>query len=435
MGEPVAPSLVTGPGMRPVADPLVDDPDQVAGPSVLERTLGRVPGVRLAMVPARVLGVAANAWVRGMRRPVYPEMPAPKITFGYLGSLLADELVVGMFKSPRRFPTNEEMHRIASEIRAMRQYLHDGGFLEDPASWHVAPPPAAVQLVARRRVHGIEMEHLSWTSGFEPRPDAPGADRWRSYVHNEVAHAWVARHPEPDRPWVVCLHGLGTGHPLADGFAFRVRELVEDLGVNVALPVLPMHGQRKSSPLRIDEFLTHDLINAVHAVTHAMWDVRGLLGHLRAEGATRIGVHGVSLGGYCTALLAGIDDDLDFAMAGIPLVDVPGLYATHAPPMMRRRAISLGLLGDVTHQVHRVISPLAFEPKVAHERRAIYAGLGDRMSTAAQAHRLWEHWERPRVHWYGGNHVGFVFNKEVRTFVTERLRQHVSDAVTPGAAA
>ncbi len=419
-----APGLVTGPGMRTVPGPSdLVNPEDLPGPSLVERTIGRVPGIRLAMVPARVVGVAANAWARGMRRPVYPELPAPRVTPGYLGSLAADELVVGIFKSPRRFPSNDEMHRVGRELHALRAWLGEGGHLDDPASWHVPPPPAPAKVVGRRRVHGVELEHLAWDSGFRLPDGVPGGERWSSYDHNALAHAWIARHPEPGRPWVMCLHGLGTGTPLADAFAFRAKELVEDLGVNVAMPVLPMHGPRKSSPLRVDEFLTHDLVNAVHAVTHAMWDLRGLLGWLRTEAdATTIGLHGVSLGGYCAALLSSLDDDLDFVMSGIPLVDIASLYATHAPPLMRRRAVSLGLLGDATHQVHGVISPLGMPSLVAHDRRAIYAGLGDRMSTAAQAHRLWEHWERPRVHWYGGNHVGFVFNREVRTFVDAQLR-------------
>ncbi len=427
--------LVTGPGLRPIpSDPRVDDPALVPGPGRAERVLGRVPGLRLAMVPARVAGVAANAWVRGLRHPLYPELPAPRITPGYLGSLAMDELVVGIFKSPRRLPSNEEMHRVGRELRDLHAWLEGRGFLDDPASWHAPPPPASWQVVGRRRVHGVELEHVVWTSGYEPH-DAPGAERWRGYDFNDVAHAWLARHPEPDRPWVVGLHGLGMGHPLADAFAFRARELVEELGVNVALPVLPMHGARRSSPLRVDEFLTHDLVDTVHAVGHAVWDLRALLGRLRADGATRIGLHGVSLGGYCTALLAGLDDELDFALAGIPLADVPSLYATHAPPMVRRRAASLGLLGHLTHEVHRVVSPLAIPSRVPVERRAVYAGLGDRMSTAAQAHRLWEHWGRPRVHWYAGNHVGFTFNREVRTFVREQLEQWLADPPARDAAA
>jgi esterase/lipase len=38
-----------------------------------------------------------------------------------------------------------------------------------------------------------------------------------------------------------------------------------------------------------------------------MWDIRRILHWIRAQGAPSVGVHGVSLGGYQTALLAALE--------------------------------------------------------------------------------------------------------------------------------
>ena len=35
----------------------------------------------------------------------------------------------------------------------------------------------------------------------------------------------------------------------------------------------------------------------------------------------------------------------------------------------------------------------------------IVAGLGDRLAPPEQSEWLWEHWDRPRMHWFPGNHV------------------------------
>jgi len=43
------------------------------------------------------------------------------------------------------------------------------------------------------------------------------------------------------------------------------------------------------------------------------------------------------------------------------------------------------------------------------------------MSTPKQAYRLWEHWDRPRVEWYGGNHVGYLWSGAVNRFVRDSL--------------
>lgn len=385
------------------------------------RTLGSLPGFHLATIPLRVAGVAANAWMRGIRHPIYPELPVPRLTPRFMALVALDELVLGIMKHPGRMPNTPQMERVAGELEFAEEIYTSHGWLDDPTSYHRAPDAPRHVHIEHKRHRGVDYEHLTWDSGFAPREGEPGRDRWLAYEDNRTAHAYVLRHPEPDRPWVVCIHGHGTGVPLADFFAFRVEELRDELGYNVALPVLPMHGPRSRPGSRLDGFLTFDLMDAVHGVAQSLWDVRALIRWIRGAGGERIGVHGVSLGGYTTTMLAGIEDDLDFAMAGVPFADVASLYAMHAPPVLRHQATSHGLLGHGTHRVHRVISPMALEPRVPLERRAVYGGLGDRMSTARQAHRVWRHWGEPAHTWYEGNHVGFVFNRQVREFVRDRL--------------
>jgi hypothetical protein len=64
---------------------------------------------------------------------------------------------------------------------------------------------------------------------------------------------------------------------------------------------------------------------------------------------------------------------------------------------------------------------MALEPKVAWDRRFVFAGVGDRMSTSGQARRLWEHWDRPRIAWYQGGHVGFFWAGAITQFVDDAL--------------
>ena len=48
------------------------------------------------------------------------------------------------------------------------------------------------------------------------------------------------------RPWVVCVHGALMGRGSVDLRLFRARHLHEQLGLNVLLPVMPLHGPRKN---------------------------------------------------------------------------------------------------------------------------------------------------------------------------------------------
>ena len=69
------------------------------------------------------------------------------------------------------------------------------------------------------------------------------AKRWLSYTANDREYALMLRHKEP-RPWLVCVHGAEMGRAALDLTLFRAWHLHEDLGLNVVLPVLPMHGPR-----------------------------------------------------------------------------------------------------------------------------------------------------------------------------------------------
>jgi hypothetical protein len=154
-----------------------------------------------------------------------------------------------------------------------------------------------------------------------------------------------------------------------------------------------------------------------------MWDVRRAISWIRTQGGTRVGVHGMSLGAYVTSLLATLEPTLDVVVAGAPLCDIPHLFEYHSPPSVMRKAKEVGIFADQLQRVHRVVSPLAGPPLTPKERLYIYAGLGDRMSPPSQAHRLWRHWGEPRVLWYQGSHIAFLWSGQVERFLREALRE------------
>lgn len=211
------------------------------------------------------------------------------------------------------------------------------------------------------------------------------------------------------------------------GFGFWIFDAIRchrELGLNIALPVLPFHGPSRVGRFSGEGFLGGDVLDTVHAEAQTIWNVRRLLGWIRAQGAPRVGLHGVSLGGYNAALLAGIDADLSCVIAGIPLVDLVRLMWLHALPRTVQLLERSGLLRDEVAQVFRVVSPLVFPPKGPILGRAIYAGIGDRLVPADQARDLWEHWGRPRIVWMQSGHDPRT--REARKVVEETLRSSLA---------
>src|SRR5664280_3721040 len=138
-------------------------------------------------------------------------------------------------------------------------------------------------------------------------------------------------------------------------------------------------------------------------------------------GAESVSLYGVSLGAYVVSLLAGIEDGINSVVGGLPVVDLPALFHELSPAHVRARSIEHNVIGGPAETVFVPVSPLRFAPKVPHEGRFIFAGRGDRLANPAHAHRLWEHWDRPPISWYWGSHVGYLWSRQVATFLEDSL--------------
>jgi predicted alpha/beta hydrolase len=170
--------------------------------------------------------------------------------------------------------------------------------------------------------------------------------------------------------------------------------------------------------------MTINMVDSLHGVAQAAWDVRRVVQWLRTtQGAQDIGLMGYSLGALVVSLASSLEEDLACVVAGIPVVDLPALFRHHSPAHVTRRVRRHEALGELADQVHGVVSPLALSCRVPREHRYIFAGRGDRMSTFGQAIRLWEHWERPAMATYAGGHVGFFWSSQVKRFVESALSE------------
>jgi hypothetical protein len=307
-----------------------------------------------------------------------------------------------------------------NEVLRGTAFYDKNGWLDDPASYHREPPP-----LRDPEIHPVRSliphEHLSFESGYLPEVGEPGRVRWLGYRENSRAHAWVLQHPERERPWVLLLHGYGMGTPLADLGGMRARYLHSKLGLNVLSYVMPLHGPRRVGTGYGSELFTGGVANLIHGEAQAMWDLRRIIGWVRLQGAERIAVHGLSLGGYTTALLSALEPELACAVAGIPASDFVELFRMHTPEEDAVHDERMDRFWEDTRRLLTVVSPLAMPPKIPRERRYIFAGVADRLAPPGAAQALWEHWERPRILWYQGTHVSFILEREVRNLLAEAM--------------
>ncbi|MGZ4205908.1 MAG: alpha/beta hydrolase family protein [Actinomycetota bacterium] len=370
----------------------------------------------------RLLGFVITEGRRARIAQEAVDVPTVRLTPSLLALAALDEWLVAVMKTPGRMPTPDGVARVVAEVDAAYDLYGRRGWLQDPVSFHAEPPPLDAPKIARSRWPGVGFEHLSFDSMYEPDPEDPGRDRWMSHVPNRTAHAWVLRHPgEEDRPWIACLHAFGMGYPHVDLWGFRAMWLHRVLGLNVVFPIAPFHGPRKIGRLSGAAFMTYNLMDIVHGFSQAIWDVRRVVGWVRAQGGETIGTYGVSMGAHLAGLMAGIDPDLAFVISAFPTCNLADLFVEHGPRSARKRAEHSGLLGPKAQAVNALVSPLGLQPRVKADRLFICGGLADRMATPLQAHRLWVHWGMPSITWFNANHVAFMWRGEVGGFVREAL--------------
>jgi len=336
-----------------------------------------------------------------------------------------DEVLIAVFRHPDLLPGSEDYAPAAADLLAAQTIFSSRGWLDRPTDYHRSPSAPEDVRVWHERAHGLDYEHVTFTSDWAPYPEEPGRDRWLNHEANRTMHAWVSRAPSQERDsWLVCAHGFGMGTSASmDLRAFRSRQL-NARGINIIVPVLPLHGPRASGRVRGEDLMTIDLVDSMHGMAQAAWDLRRTIRWLReSQRATNVGLIGYSLGGLVTALVAALEDDLTCVIAGIPVVSLPELFRRHSPPHIARLADAYNVLGPAADDAHRVVSPLVMECKVPLERRYIFAGLADRMSTFGQARRLWLHWGQPTIAIYAGGHVGFFWSSAVRKLVDDALAE------------
>jgi hypothetical protein len=381
----------------------------------------------LRAVP-RTLQFVTSALVNG---EVAAAVPAPRMSVGLAAQVAIDETLLAVAMAPRRLPTDDDYHRVAAELAVADAMYSPRGWIDDPLSYHRTPPPLTEADVTTSRgwATGLGYRRLSWDSGFALHPGEPGGERWMAYEANRTASAVVVSHDDGPRPWVIAVHGFCMGYPFMDFKGLNVARIHREVGANVAVATLPLHGSRRATFVSGEPFLSFDLMNAVHGLTQTAWDVRRLVNWVLEQGATSVTLYGVSLGAYAVSLLAGLDDRFDGVVAGVPVSDFPGLFHHHSPQHIRARAIEHEVMGTSAERVFKVVSPFSFKAQVPYDHRYIFAGYGDRLALPEQAQELWEHWDRPRIAWYSGNHVGYLWSRRVSDFLTESL----TDVVRSGA--
>lgn len=250
-----------------------------------------------------------------------------------------------------------------------------------------------------RAVRGGRVVDVRWRSGYEPLAEEPEVlERLASVPDNGWAHARLILHAEP-RPTAILVHGYLGGSYAVEERAWPIRWLFERLGLDLAIPVLPFHGPRKAGARPM--FPASDPRVNVEGFRQAVWDLVELRRGLAERGAPAVGMMGMSLGGYTTALALTADEGLAFGVPFIPLASIAD-FAREAGRLVGTPAEQAAQHAAL-EAAHAPVSPLSRRPLVESAAIRVVAARADRITPLSHARRLAEHFGAELTTFYGGH--------------------------------
>lgn len=346
------------------------------------------------------------------RRKDSPRMPASQ--WPQIGvSAVADRLLrtgLGVLMSAALASRMVPRAAVAAERELLRFYA-DAADRGDTEAIFAAPDSPEIRREPLRRgqwgPRGIPAEYLRFESDYKPLcPSLRGV--YPRQPTSRTAHAQHWTHPDGPRPTLVFLHGYTLSSYAVNSWGFSLPWFYKK-GYNIVLYTLPFHGARRAwnECYSGQGYFSGGLAHMNEAMLNAIYDVRVLLDYLLARGAPSVGVSGLSLGGYLTALLACVEPRLAFAIPNSPVVTPIDMALEWKPTgpflrqIMRHHDISLRELrhGTALH------SPLTWKPVIDPDRLMIIGGAGDRFTPPRFVSLLHEHWLGSHLHWFPGNHI------------------------------
>ncbi|MFN8392242.1 MAG: alpha/beta hydrolase family protein [Bdellovibrionota bacterium] len=299
------------------------------------------------------------------------------------------------------------------DMAAAIEYYRSNNFAVRPSSFFRRPKelPKVCLSEPYPLEHG-EIVDLMFQTHYVPRYK-PFEKEYAAYSENQKVHARMWKHPPGQSlGTIVAIHGWFMGDQrvsaltLVPGFFFR-------LGLDVVLYELPHHGRR--APIgrpNTSLFPSADVPRTNEGFGQAIFELRSLAAWLEQENPNPVGAIGMSLGGY-TAALWGSLDKLAFVIPVVPLVSIADMVWKLVHELRNgdeglKRLDLKGLDLDQLRAIYSVHCPLSYQPKTPLNRRMIIAGLGDPIIPASQPQMLWEHWNKPRIHWFEGGHLGQI---------------------------
>jgi predicted alpha/beta hydrolase family esterase len=269
-----------------------------------------------------------------------------------------------------------------------------------------------------------EVSELSFRSAFEPmypeyKERLAKEPRW-----NAVRAKYWKHVNEESHGTIIAIHAWMMGDEkasaltLVPGFFYR-------MGLDVIVFELPFHGSRRPEKfLPLKMFPGIDAACTNESFAQAIYELRGIREWLKRENDKPVIGVGLSLGAQVLSLWSSLDR-LDAAICVAPLVSLADfIWAQVEGAALAERLVSAGISRQLLEAGFSVSSPLSYPLAMEKEKVLIIAGKHDEIVPSSHAEALWNHWQRPSIHWLDKGHIEQLVTEgtagKVHAFLKER---------------
>jgi dienelactone hydrolase len=153
--------------------------------------------------------------------------------------------------------------------------------------------------------------------------------------------------------------------------------------------------------------LSGDLVHVVQAARQAIADTRALVAWLRAQGCSRVGVWGLSLGAWLGGMLACVEPGLHFAVMMMPVARMDRVIAEldFCQPLRRSLRGQPARLEPMNLVTHR--------PRLAPDDILIVASEHDLFAPLETIEELWRAWDKPELWRLRHGHISMMMSAQV----------------------